>query len=232
MITVKRSEDRHQTGNETQKTWMTFNWDDKTDPLHNGFGSLCLLNEEILPVGTGFILHTHKDMVMVTYVQQGMIVSNGPLEEPSLVVSEEFQVAATGVGTKRNAYGVSNPESAHFFQSGFTPAEDPKLPGRAKRLFTQAERKGVLKLVASPDGAEYSLPIQQDVRIYSTFVNKGNHVVHEIPQGRRTWLHVVSGLIQMDGLHLKTGDGIGVDHERSASFTAESPTEILMFDLA
>jgi redox-sensitive bicupin YhaK (pirin superfamily) len=148
------------------------------------------------------------------------------------VASEEFQVAAASVGTRRNAYGVSNPESAHFFQSGFTSGENPRLPVRAKRLFTQTERKGVLKLVASPDGSEYSLPIQQDVRIYSTYVNKGNHVIHELKQDHRAWLHVVSGQIQMGELHLKTGDGVGVDHERSVSFTADSPTEILMFDLS
>ncbi len=105
-------------------------------------------------------------------------------------------------------------------------------PGGRKKFFTLAERKGILKLIASPDGKESSLKIQQDVQIYSTLIHKGNHMIHELSAGRSAWLHVVNGRIILNELRLQTGDGAGYSGEMSVSFTAEEPTEILLFDLA
>jgi redox-sensitive bicupin YhaK (pirin superfamily) len=100
-----------------------------------------------------------------------------------------------------------------------------------KKIFTRAERQGVLKLIASADGRESSLPIQQDIQMYSTFINDGNHMIHEISPGRSAWLHVVKGGILLNDLRLQTGDGAGISHEIGASFTAKMPAEILLFDL-
>jgi redox-sensitive bicupin YhaK (pirin superfamily) len=104
--------------------------------------------------------------------------------------------------------------------------------GEGKKLFTLAERKGILKLIASPDGKEASLKIQQDVQMYSTLIHKGNHMIHELKPGRSAWLHVVKGRILMNELYLQAGDGAGFSGERAVSFTAQEPTEILLFDLA
>jgi len=211
---------------------MTFDWENEADPLRSGFGSLRLLNEEFLALGTGFILQTPRDLIVVTYVHEGLIVSNGPIDKPGMVVSKEFRMDVVGAGTKRESFGVSYPEETHFFQSGFNPREGPLKKGEDKKLFTHAERKGVLRLVASPDGRDSSIPIQQDALIYSTCIYNGNHMIHELLQGRKAWLHVVSGEILMNGLQLKTGDGIGLSDEISVSFTAKSPSEILLFDMA
>jgi redox-sensitive bicupin YhaK (pirin superfamily) len=105
------------------------------------------------------------------------------------------------------------------------------VPGGEKKQFTHAERMGVLKLIASPDGKNASLPIQQDVHIFSTCIQKGNHVIHEIQNGRDVWLHVVQGQIQLNDLLLGMGDGVGLSGEVSVSFTAQGPSEILLFDL-
>jgi hypothetical protein len=104
--------------------------------------------------------------------------------------------------------------------------------GSKKKLFTLAERKGILKLIASRDGKESSLKIQQDVEMYSTLINKGNHMIHELKPGRSAWLHVVKGRIDINELQLQTGDGAGFSGEIAVSFTAQEPTEILLFDLA
>jgi hypothetical protein len=236
MITVRKSEERRTLENEGHKTWMTFDAENKTDPLQNGFGELKILNEEILSPGSGFTLHPHKDMVVITYLLQGVIIYKGPLSEPEFMETKDFRRADVTPDAKQYVFNVSHSEEAHIFQSGFASVEDltggkASKPEGLKKLFTHAERQGVLKLIASPDGRAGSLPLQQDVQMYSTFVNKGNHTIHEISPGRSAWLHVVKGHILLEDLDLQTGDGAGLTNERSLSFTAKSPAEILLFDL-
>jgi hypothetical protein len=170
-------------------------------------------------------------MVVVTYVTEGMIVYKGPLEKMEPLVAKEFHSAKAVPEVKQYAINISPTEETHVFQSGFIPGNDISSLGGTKKLFTYAERNGVLKLIASPDGKEYSLPLQQDVQIYSTFIQKGNHMIHELSPGRSAWLHVVKGRIQLDDFNLTTGDGAGLSLEMSVSFTAQEPTEILLFDL-
>jgi hypothetical protein len=231
MIIVRKSEERLHIEEKNQKTWMTFDWENESDPLHDGFGVLKILNEEILSPGSGFILHTHKDMVVVTYVSEGMIVYKGPLEEMEPLTSQEVHTSLVTPEAKQYAINISPMEETHVFQSGFTPGNGISKKGGAKKLFTYAQRNGILKLVASPDGKEDSLSLRQDVQIYSTFIHKGNHMIHELSPGRSAWLHVVKGQIQLEDFNLTTGDGAGLSLEMSVSFTAQEPTEILLFDL-
>ncbi len=232
MIIVRKNEDRRHITNQKQTTWMTFDWENTADPLQNGFGSLKIFNEEVLSPGSGFILHTHKDMVIVTYVREGVIIYKGQSEEPSAVEAEEFHRINTNPQTKQYVFGASLTDDSNVFQSGFTPGTGLLDQEGEKKLFTLADRKGILRLIASPDGKEASLKIQQDAHMYSTFIHKGNHMIHELKPGRSAWLHVVKGRILASNLYLLTGDGAGFSDERSVSFTAQEPTEILLFDLA
>jgi redox-sensitive bicupin YhaK (pirin superfamily) len=231
MITVKRSEDRRHVTNESQTTWMTFDLENKADPLQSGFGSLKIFNEEVLSPGSVFILHTHEDMVIVTYVNEGVVICNNPVGKNGLMETGDFLQTNSTSGTRQYALNASPSHDAHVFQSGFTPAAGVLEKGGRKKLFTLAERKGILRLIASPDGKEASLKIQQDVQMYSTLIHKGNHMIHELKPGRKAWLHVVKGRIVMNELRLRAGDGAGFSDEMAVSFTAQEPTEILLFDL-
>jgi redox-sensitive bicupin YhaK (pirin superfamily) len=231
MIIVRKSEERRHIQAKNQKTWMTFDWENTADPLQNGFGVLKILNEEMLSPGSGFILHTHRDMVVVTYISEGMLIYKGPLEHPDSLEAKEFYSAHVAPGAKQYAINVSPTEDTHVFQSGFTPGDGHPERTGVKKLFTYAERNGILKLIASPDGREASLPLRQDVQIYSTFIHRGNHMIHELGPGRSAWLHVVKGQISLNDFRLHTGDGAGLSGEMAVSFTAREPTEILLFDL-
>jgi quercetin 2,3-dioxygenase len=232
MITVRKSEERRHIADGDQKTWMTFDWENKADPLQNGFGALKILNEEVLSPGRAFILHTHKDMVIVTYVHDGVIIYNDPLEKSGLLEPGDYHQIHVAAGAKQYAVDASPSGDAHVFQSGFTPGVGVLDPGGEKKHFTLAERKGILRLIASPDGKEASLKIKQDVQMYSTLIHKGNHMIHELKPGRNAWLHVVKGRILTNEIYLQMGDGAGFSDVGSVSFTAQEPTEILLFDLA
>ena len=238
MIIIRKSEDRRYVDVGDQKTWMTFDGENQIDPLRNSFGVLKVLNEEILSPGGGFVFHSVKDMVVVTYVHEGVIVYKAPLEEPAKIEAKEFNKVNVEKDTTQYAFNTSPTEDAQVFQCGFEEEECDDPPGDAdskpkgvKKLFTHAERQGVLKMIASSDGREASLPIQQDIQLFSTFMHDGNHIAHELKPGRSAWLHVVKGKVSMGTFKLQTGDGAGFTDERSVSFTAKGFVEILLFDL-
>jgi redox-sensitive bicupin YhaK (pirin superfamily) len=232
MIIVRKSEERRHIGDKVKNTWRTFDWENNSDSLQNGFGGLKIFNEEILTPGTGFILQTNENMVIVTYIKEGLIIYDGPLETSGLLESGEIhQINLTSI-TKQYGFDTLLTDDAHVFQSGFIPSLVVSKPGNRKKYFTHAERKGILRLIASPDGKKDSLKIPQDVHMYSTLINKGNHVIHELGPSRAAWLHMVNGEILTNDLKLQTGDGAGFSEERSVSFTAQMPTEILLFDLS
>ncbi|HET9870752.1 MAG TPA: pirin family protein [bacterium] len=231
MITVRRSEERRHIVAGSQNTWMTFDWEDPDDRLRDGFGVLKVFNEEILSPGRGFTLHTHKDMVVVTYVREGVVVYSGPGEEKGLLEPGQFRRMNILTGSRQFTFNSLPDTDSHVFQSGFAPGTGPAAVDGEKKLFTLAERQGVLRLIASPDGKESSLRIQQDVQIYSTLLHKGNHMIHELKPGRLAWLHVVLGKVLLNGMALQTGDGVGVSEEIAVSFTSQGESEILLFDL-
>jgi redox-sensitive bicupin YhaK (pirin superfamily) len=231
MITVRKSEERRHIVAGNQATWMTFDWEDAADLMREGFGALKIFNEEVLSPGRGFILHTHKDMVIVTYVQEGVVVYNRPGGKNDLLEPGGLRQIKVLTGSTQFTFNALADDDARVFQSGFTPGIGAAEITGEKKVFTLAERRGILRLIASPDGKEASLKIHQDVQMYSTLLYKGNHMIHELKPGRRAWLHVVTGKILLDELELKTGDGVGLSDEIAVSFTAQEPTEILLFDL-
>jgi redox-sensitive bicupin YhaK (pirin superfamily) len=239
MIIVRKSKERRYVDEKDQKTWMTFDPKNNTDPHQSHFGVLNVLNEEILSPGGGFVLHAEKDMIVVTYVRDGGIVYKAPLEQPGTIESKEFQHARVLNSSKQYAFNTSESEDAHVFQCGIElggcaepPCAPPSTkPNTSKKLFTHAERQGVLRLIASEDGKDSSLALEQDVQIYSTYVDSGNHISHALVKKRSAWLHVVNGRISLNGLDLSTGDGAGLTDETNVSFLAERPSEILLFDL-
>jgi quercetin 2,3-dioxygenase len=232
MITVRRSEDRHYIVNENQKTWMTFDRENGADPLHDGFGALRTFNENILfPDMELMTCQMKKDMLILTYVREGVIIYKGPWEKHGLLSPNEFQLMNVSSEMKEYGFNASQSDDTHVFQSGFALGGSDLEPGEIKKLFSRADRQGVLRLIASSDGKDDSLRLQQDVQMYSSLITTGNHIVHDLSPGRRAWLHVVKGKIQMDDLKLQSGDGAGFSDERSVSFTAQEPTSILLFNL-
>lgn len=238
MIVIRKSAERSYVDVKDQKTWMTFDSKNAADPQKNHFGILNVLNEEVISPGGGFILRAEKDMVVVTYVREGVIIYKAPLEETDTISAKEFHHARVLNNASQYAFNTSESQDAHVFQCGFEldacvdncGPELPKTIG-SKKLFTHAERQGVLRLIASADGKDSSLALGEDIQIYSTYLHDGNHIIHELSHGRSSWLHVVKGKILLTGLHLETGDGVGLTDERAVSFTAKRPSEVLLFDL-
>jgi quercetin 2,3-dioxygenase len=232
MIMVRKSEERRHIQSKSQDTWMTFDPENEGDPLRLGFRGLESLNEERMTPEMGLYPHAPGELDLITYVREGALIHQG--EGGSMVRMEagEFQHRTHSSKTRYRAVNGSRTETAHVFQSWLTPDRTAPAAAQEQKRFYSAERTGSLRLVASRSGRQASLELNPDVQVYSSILRLGNHLVHELQEGRTAWLHVIKGRILLQDRILRTGDGVALVDEAAASFTAQEPSEVLLFDLA
>ena len=232
MMKLQRSRDRRHVRSKTQELWMTFDRRNATDPFHGGFRALGLLNEVKMRPGTELQLQSDGNQESVTYVREGgLMIRHRPrgdefLGPGSYERANSHQVMHTGAPERSHAQG------AHIFVSSLTPQKQGEESSCERKHSPFSDRHGNLRLIASPNGCAASLRLQQDVRIYSSVLDRGHHLVHELSPGRGAWLHVVAGRLQIADQTLEAGDGASLDGEPAVSFTAQDSCEILLFDLA
>jgi quercetin 2,3-dioxygenase len=231
MITLRRHKERHHDRRRKQDLWQTFYPPDQADALAGGFGTLEILNEDRLPPGARIPRHPHRDAEIVTYVREGALANDDSMGRSGVIQAGEFQRMTAGRGIRHSETNASRTDWAHVFQIGLRPSEAGLEPSHEQKRFSAAERRGVLCVVASPDGRRGSLRIHQDALMYSAMLDPGQHVVHELSQGRSAWLHLVQGEVMLGDVVLTTGDGVGVTAERAVSLTAREQTELLLLDL-
>ena len=231
MITLRRDRERHHVRRRRQDVWLSFDPQDRTDLLTDGFGVLEDLNENRLPPGASVSTHPRQEAEIVTYVLEGALAQDESTGRSGVIHTSEFQLMTTGRHVRYGERNASQTSWAHVFRMSLHPSESGLDCTHEQKLFSVAERRGELCVVASPDGRRGSLRLHQDALIYSSILDPGQHLVHELPQGRIVWLHVVSGEATLDDLVLAAGDGVGVTAEPAVSFTAREETEILLVDL-
>jgi quercetin 2,3-dioxygenase len=214
-----------------RETWLTFDKADQTDPFAGGFGVIEALDEHVLPPGACFAPRAPGDAEVVTYVLDGALAQRDSTGRSGVVRTGEFQRMSTGRFVLHSQRNASQVDWAHVFQLTISGAEPGLDCTCEQKLFTLAERRGLLCIVASPDGRKGSLRVHQDVMVYSSLLDIGQHLVLSLARGRSAWLHLVRGEATVNGLVLATGDSVGVTDEPAVSFTARMETEILVLDL-
>jgi len=231
MITLRRAKERSHLRRRRHDAWLTFYPQDRTASLADGFGVLEILNENRLAPGAGISLHPHHDAEIITYVLEGALAQEDSTGRSGVIHAGEFQRMTAGRGIRHSESNASQIEWAHVFQISLRPSEAGLEPSHEQKRFSAAERRGVLCVVASPDGRRESLHIHQDALIYSAMLDPGQHLVHELSQARSAWLHLVRGEATLGDVVLTTGDGVGIAADRAVSLTAREETEVLLLDL-
>ena len=231
MITVRRAKDRRHVRRQDQDMWLTFDAQDAQDPFGHGFGALEALSESQLPPNAVVPINPSHDAEIITYVAEGALAYERPLRGAGLIEAGEFQRMTAGSRVRDSDATPANAGGARIFQLWLRPSGTEPESSHEKRRFSTAERRGVLRLIASPDGRQDTLRVHQDAFLYSAICDKGYHLVHELSPGRSAWLHVVGGEVDCSGTILGTGDGAAVTTECAVSFTAKEETEILLLDL-
>ena len=230
MIVLRRADERKYERRRKHEAWSTFSSRDPADPLANGFGTLETLKEGRISPRAG-IRQPGRDAEIITYVRDGTLAYQDALGQPGVIRAGEFQRMTAGRGIRYSDMNASPTDWAHVFQIWLRPSVEKLEPGHEEKRFTAAERRGNLCIVASPDGRRGSLKLHEDAMVYSTTLERGQHIIHELSPHRSAWLHVVHGSADFGTVTLNTGDGAGLSAERALSLTARKETEVLLLDL-
>jgi quercetin 2,3-dioxygenase len=232
MIHVRKAAERRHFDHGWLDTYHTFSFGDYHDPAHMGFRSLRVINDDRVQPGQGFGMHGHQDMEIVTYVLEGALAHKDSMGNGSIIKPGELQRMSAGTGIRHSEFNASDSELVHLYQIWLLPNRRGVTPTYDQRFFSEEERHGRFRLVASPDGADGSLSIHQDARLNLASLVPGQQVAHDMDSGRAAWLQILRGTVVSLGANLSAGDGIAITDENAVTVKASSPSEVLLFDLA
>jgi redox-sensitive bicupin YhaK (pirin superfamily) len=230
MLTIRRAQDRGHANHGWLDSYHTFSFGDYYDPRQMGFGSLRVLNDDTVDGGQGFPPHSHRDMEIISYVLDGALQHKDSMGTGSVIKPGDVQRMSAGPGVTHSEYNASPTEPVHFLQIWILPRRAGLPAGYEQKNFSADEKRGRFRLVASPDGADGSVHIQQDARMYAALVD-GQHPVTHALGGRKAWLHLARGSATVNGQPLAAGDGLAIEGEPSLSISSDSDGEVLLFDL-
>jgi quercetin 2,3-dioxygenase len=210
----------------------SFSFGDYYDPNHMGFGPLRVINEDRVRAGAGFDTHGHRDMEIISYVLDGALEHKDSIGTGSVIRPGDVQRMSAGTGIRHSEFNHSKTEPVHFLQIWLLPGRDGIKPGYEQKTFGDADKRGRLRLLASPDGRDGSVTVHQDAELYATLLDDGQRVTHTLAPARRAWVQVVRGAVDVNGQALAAGDGAAISNEREAAITALADgSEVLLFDL-
>ena len=234
VLHLRKASDRGHADHGWLNTYHTFSFADYYDPEQMGFRALRVINEDRVAPGMGFGTHSHRDMEIISYVLEGALEHQDSLGNGSVLRPGEFQRMSAGTGVRHSEFNPSRTEPVHFYQIWLLPRATGIQPSYEQQLFALDDMRGRLRLVASPDGADGSLTVNQDARVYLATVGAGDSVIHELSPGRHAWLQVVRGRLQANSLPLDTSDGLAVSDEPRLEIANANtaPAELMLFDLA
>src|SRR5438445_9342391 len=232
MIPVRKAAERGHYDHGWLDTYHTFSFGDYYDPALLVLRGLGVINVVRVQPGQGFGMHGHRDMEIVTYVLDGALEHKDSLGNGSIIRAGELQRMTAGTGVRHSEFNPSDKEGVHLYQIWLLPERKGLKPSYEELALGEAQQRGRFRLVASPDGADGSLTIHQDARLYLASLLPGQAVAHPIDPGRAAWLQVLRGSVNVLGNDLSAGDGVAVPDENAISVQAAVPSEVLLFDLA
>lgn len=232
MISIRPSGERGGGDYGWLNTRHTFSFDQYYDPKFMGFRSLRVINEDHVAPGQGFPMHPHRDMEIITYVLKGALEHNDSLGTGSVIRPGDGQRMSAGRGIRHSEANSSKTEAVHLLQIWITPDRQGYDPSYEQKTFPDEDKRGKLRLIASPDGQDGSVTIHQDAKLYVSLLAPGQEVQHRLGNGRSAWLQVAKGAVELNGKKLKQGDGAAISDEPKLNIKGDHDSEILLFDLA
>jgi len=213
MITMRRSGDRGHFDHGWLDTWHTFSFADYHDPEQMGFSKLRVLNQDRIQPGQGFGTHGHRNMEIITYVLDGVLEHRDSMDNGSRIHPGEIQLMSAGSGVTHSEFNGSDRDRLHLLQMWVLPERTGTPPRYDRKRFPEAERRGRLRLLVSPDGRDGSIVIGQDVNLFGGLLRTGESVRQDLDPARSAWLHVARGRLKLNGTALEAGDGAGIRGE-------------------
>ena len=232
MILIRKSDARGHANHGWLDSRFTFSFADYYDPQRVHFRTLRVMNDDHIAAGAGFPTHPHRDMEIVTDVLEGALEHRDSMGNGSVIRPGDVQYMSAGTGVTHSEFNASKTETVHLYQIWMFPDQKGHQPTYGQKHFAEADKRGKLRLVVSPDGREGSVKIRQDNELYATVLAPDETVQHALKPGRHAFVQVARGSVTLNGQPLETGDGAAISDEQSINLTGVQDAEVLLFDLA
>lgn len=229
MTELRRADERGHANHGWLDSYHSFSFADYYDPRHMGYGPLRVINEDRVKGGSGFGTHGHRDMEIISYVLEGALAHEDSMGNGSTIVPGDVQRMSAGTGVRHSEYN-HDAGVTHFLQIWIEPKFTGLKPSYEQKHFTAAEKRGRLRLIASDDGAEGSVRVHQDARVYAGLFDGVERASQRLEPGRRAYVHVARGSLKVNGERLSAGDALKTD-ATTIELSDGKDAEVLYFDL-
>ncbi|QLG88262.1 pirin family protein [Chitinibacter bivalviorum] len=231
MITLRKSDERGHANHGWLDSNFSFSFAEYYDPAHMHFGALRVINDDRIAAGMGFGMHPHQDMEIITYVLSGAIEHRDSMGNGSIIRPGNVQRMSAGTGVRHSEFNPSSSEETHLLQIWIMPNQKGIPPSYEEKIFAEAEKRGQLRLVASPNAEQGSVLIHQDVRLYVGLFDGDEALEQAIQMGRKLYVHIARGQVEVNGIALKAGDAAMLTQESKLALKNGQAAEVLVFDL-
>lgn len=232
MLSIRRACQRGHADHGWLKSHHSFSFAGYFDPEWMGWGNLRVINEDRIAPGTGFGTHGHRDMEIISYVLSGSLAHQDSMGNGTVIPPGDVQRMSAGRGVQHSEFNHAADAETHFLQIWIQPNQRGIMPGYEQKTFAAADKQGRLRLVASPDGAEGSVTLHADARLYATRLDGAESARLTLAPGRKAWVQVVRGALSVNGQALQTGDAALLADETQVQLDQGQDAEALVFDLA
>ena len=232
MLTVRKSQERGYADHGWLRSFHSFSFAGYYDPAHMGFGNLRVINEDRVAAGGGFGTHGHKDIEIISYVLSGELAHKDSMGNVKSIPPGDVQRMSAGRGVQHSEFNHKADETTHFLQIWIEPKERGVAPGYEQKKFDDAEKRGKLRLVASPDGAEGSVSMNADARLFAGLIDGDEKASLTLDPTRKSYVQLVRGELEVNGQKLSGGDAAMIEGESKIELGAGKDAEVLVFDLA
>ena len=232
MLTLRKAQDRGYADHGWLKSFHSFSFADYFDAAHMGVGKLRVINEDRIAPGTGFGTHSHRDMEIVSYVLEGALGHKDSIGNGASIVPGEVQRMSAGTGIAHSEFNHAADQTTHFLQIWLLPNRLGITPGYEQKAFADADKRGRLRLVASPDGRDGSVTIHADAAMYAGLFDGAERAELALDTSRLGYVYVARGSVRINGQPLAAGDAAQLDGEARLVIDQGRQAEVLVFDLA
>ncbi|HWA37883.1 MAG TPA: pirin family protein [Burkholderiales bacterium] len=230
MTELRRSGERGHANHGWLDSYHSFSFADYYDPRHMGYGPLRVINEDRVAPGSGFPTHGHRDMEILSYVLEGALAHEDSMGNGSTMVPGDVQRMSAGTGVRHSEYNHDRAGVTHFLQIWIEPKFTGLPPSYEQKHFATKEKRGRLRLIASPDGAEGSVKVHQDARVFAGLFDGPESASYALAEGHKAYLHVARGRLRVNGEMLEAGDALKTD-AGTIALSEGAGAEVLLFDL-
>ncbi len=231
MLTLRKSQDRGHANHGWLDSHHSFSFAEYYDPAHMGWGNLRVINEDRIQAGAGFGRHGHRDMEIISYVLSGELAHQDSMGNVKGIPPGDVQRMSAGSGVMHSEFNHAKGQETHFLQIWIEPSAIGIAPSYEQRTIPVEQKRGHLRLVASPDGVQDSLVLHADARLYAGLFDQDEHQVLPIDPARKAYVHLIRGVLDVNGQRLEAGDALMAAGESSLTIAHGRDAEVLVFDL-